>query len=105
MSSFSNAVIVAVFPTDICDKRFFIRSSIAFMIHKCIKSILLYNFDIRNNSMQKIRFYFHDRKTRLKARKRLKPFIENIFNKEGKELSSLSYIFCSDKYLLAINRD
>ena len=33
----------------------------------------------------------------------LKLFIESIFKKEKKKLSSINYIFCSDKRLLEIN--
>lgn len=55
--------------------------------------------------MQKIHFYSLDRNPSLKERKRLKGFIENIFSQEKKEIKSLSYIFCSDERLLAINND
>jgi len=48
--------------------------------------------------------FFHEKKTRVKHSKALKSFIVSIFNKEAKELDSLTYIFCSDNYLLAINR-
>ncbi|MEO6540354.1 MAG: rRNA maturation RNase YbeY [Ferruginibacter sp.] len=54
--------------------------------------------------MQKINFYFHDRKAALKDRKNLKVFIENLFITEKKALETLSYIFCSDEYLLEINK-
>ena len=55
--------------------------------------------------MQKVHFYFLDRKPVLKERTRLKLFIENIFLLEKKKLNNLSYIFCSDKYLLDINKE
>ena len=55
--------------------------------------------------MQKIRFYFHDRKPILKERKRLKQFIEGLFVQKKQQLESLSYIFCSDKYLVGINKE
>jgi rRNA maturation RNase YbeY len=35
----------------------------------------------------------------------LKHFIELLFKKEKKALIELTYVFCSDDYLLAINRD
>jgi probable rRNA maturation factor len=41
----------------------------------------------------------------LRDRARLKSFIEGIFKKEKTELSELNYIFCSDKFLLNINRE
>jgi len=54
--------------------------------------------------MQKIHFYFHDRNTALRDRKKLKVFIEKLFIAEKKSLANLSYIFCSDEYLLEINK-
>ena len=55
--------------------------------------------------MQKIRFYSFDRKCVLKDRKKLKAFIEGLFIQEKKGLGNLSYIFCSDKHLLGINKE
>ncbi len=55
--------------------------------------------------MQKIQFYFLDRKPVLKERTRLKIFIEKLFLTEKKPLGNLSYIFCSDEHLLTINKD
>jgi len=43
-------------------------------------------------------------KTSLPERSRLKAFIEQIFRKEKKDPHELHYIFCSDSYLLEINR-
>lgn len=40
----------------------------------------------------------------LKDRRRLKVFLIGLFKKEGRTLAELQYIFCSDQYLLAINR-
>lgn len=40
----------------------------------------------------------------LKDRQILKTFLRSIFKREGTKLESLRYIFCSDKYLLGINR-
>ena len=40
----------------------------------------------------------------LKDRTRLKQFLVSLFKKEGKKLGELQYIFCSDDYLLNINR-
>ena len=50
-----------------------------------------------------INFYF-ERKITLKNRKGLKLFIASIFEGEAKALMSLEYIFCSDEYLLNINK-
>ena len=55
--------------------------------------------------MQKVQFYSLDRNPTLKERSRLKLFIENLFTAEKKKLGNLSYIFCSDEYLLTINND
>ena len=40
----------------------------------------------------------------LRERIRLKRFLASLFKKEGKQLAELQYIFCSDDYLLEINR-
>lgn len=44
------------------------------------------------------------KQTDLKERTRLKQFLFDLFKKEGRSLAGLQYIFCSDKYLLKINR-
>ena len=41
---------------------------------------------------------------RVPQRKKLRQFLPQIFAKEGRVLSSLNVIFCSDEYLLDINR-
>ena len=40
----------------------------------------------------------------LKDRTRLRQFLVSLFKKEGKKPGDLQYIFCSDDYLLDINR-
>ncbi len=55
--------------------------------------------------MQKVQFYFLDRKPTLRERTKLKLFIEKVFILEKKKLGNLSYIFCSDEHLLGINKD
>ena len=42
---------------------------------------------------------------RLTERRRLKAFLQTIFKKEGKIIENLVYVFCSDKYLLKINKN
>lgn len=54
--------------------------------------------------MSKVRFIHHDRQPTLKNRKQLKLFIEQIFRQESKDLKGITFIFCSDEYLLDINR-
>jgi len=52
----------------------------------------------------KVQFHFLVNSFSLRDRTRLKAFIETIFKKEGYPLESLTYIFCSDKYLRSINK-
>lgn len=52
-----------------------------------------------------IQFYFNEIFIKLPERKRLKQFLSNLFKTEGKQLLSLSYIFCTDKYLLSVNKE
>lgn len=40
----------------------------------------------------------------LKERKRLKAFLKEMFIKEGKKEGNISFIFCSDDFLLDINK-
>ncbi len=54
--------------------------------------------------MNNVAFYFTDSKIHVKSKKRLKLFITNIFVKEKFVLSKVSFIFCSDAYLLSLNR-
>jgi len=51
-----------------------------------------------------IQFHFADAAIGLKERTKLKIFLADLFRKEKKQLTSLHYIFCSDDYLLDINR-
>ena len=51
-----------------------------------------------------ISFFTHEVSVNLTKRRVLKHFIEQIFKDEGYELSALTYVFCSDEYLLSINK-
>jgi rRNA maturation RNase YbeY len=51
-----------------------------------------------------VQFFFLDHNISLKNRNALKVFINQIFNKEKKRLGQLTYVFCSDEYLLNINK-
>lgn len=51
----------------------------------------------------KIKFFFNDTLISLSNRVKLKQHLSDIFTDEGKPLSTLSFIFCTDKYLHAIN--
>jgi probable rRNA maturation factor len=52
-----------------------------------------------------IHFYFNEVNFRLNEKKRLKRFIEEVFNEFDRRLTSLNIIFCTDEYLLSINND
>lgn len=51
-----------------------------------------------------VQFFFSEAPISLPERTRLKRFIEEVFIREAKVLQTLTYIFCSDEYLLDINR-
>lgn len=55
--------------------------------------------------MLNIYFNYTDRRLRIKHKTRLKLFISSIFLKERKEINRIDYIFCSDDYLLNLNRN
>ena len=54
--------------------------------------------------MAKVNFFYLDVKPAIPYRTALKAFIEKLFTRENKKLSSLSYIFCTDEHLLGINQ-
>lgn len=51
-----------------------------------------------------IQFTSHEVKDYLKEKRRLKLFLADLFTTEEQGLKSLHYIFCSDAYLLEINK-
>jgi rRNA maturation RNase YbeY len=53
----------------------------------------------------KVSFHFLIKPFFLPKRKELKLFIEQLFTMEKKSLAHISYIFCSDDYLLKINQE
>jgi len=57
-----------------------------------------------STSKSKVCFFFQGIKVSLTNRNQLKKFIQSIFKKEGRELQSVNYIFCTDKAVLEINR-
>ena len=57
-----------------------------------------------STSQSKVCFFFQEVKISLVNRTQLKKYIQSIFKKEGKELESINYIFCTDKAVLEINR-
>lgn len=51
-----------------------------------------------------IQFHFIEKGISISDRTALKSFIELLFRKEKKKLDHCNYIFCSDDYLLEINK-
>ena len=62
------------------------------------------NFEIMDELNAKIEFHTHEVYFTLKNRKKLKSFIQSIFKEEIGKAASLSYVFCTDKYLVKMNR-
>ena len=54
--------------------------------------------------MNKVFFHYADRKLNFPDKNAVKSFVENIFTLEKRPLERLDYIFCSDEYLLNINK-
>ncbi len=54
--------------------------------------------------MLKVHFSYADRQLNFSNKTSLKIFVETIFKKEKKQLGSIRYVFCSDDFLLEINR-
>ena len=54
--------------------------------------------------MAKVSFNYADRTLPLKQKRQIKNFISDIFWMENKILEKLTYIFCSDNYLLNLNK-
>ena len=52
-----------------------------------------------------VSFRSADRQLQLPGKTELKAFIQSIFKKEKRVLNSITYIFCSDGFLLQMNRD
>lgn len=51
-----------------------------------------------------VSFFFETKDFTLGNRNQLKLYIRSIFKREKKQLSSINFIFCSDKRLLEINK-
>lgn len=52
-----------------------------------------------------VSFRSADRQLQLPGKTELKAFIQSIFKKEKQALHSITYIFCSDEFLLQMNRN
>ncbi len=55
--------------------------------------------------MLKVSFHYADRQLAISDKLKLRGFVEELFKQEKKALQRLSYIFCSDEFLLHINRN
>lgn len=55
--------------------------------------------------MSNVQFRSADRSLQLPGKSALKAFIAGIFKKEKQSLASITYVFCSDAFLLQMNRD
>ena len=60
---------------------------------------------LASTTMETILFRNADKTFLFPDKKGLKQFIELLFKKEKKGLYELTYVFCTDEYLLGINRD
>jgi len=54
---------------------------------------------------KKIQFHYLEGKIYLPSRTALKEFILDLLKTEGLKVEAINYIFCSDQYLLKINKD
>ena len=54
--------------------------------------------------MDRIQFSAADKAFSFPKKKLLKQWIESCFRKEGKKIATIHYIFCSDDFLLDINK-
>ena len=55
--------------------------------------------------MATVSFRSADRTLQIPGKTHLKAFIQSLFKKEKIALDSITYIFCSDEFLLQMNRD
>jgi probable rRNA maturation factor len=50
-------------------------------------------------------FYNADIKSELENKPLIKSLLESLFKTEGKKLKKITYVFCSDEYLLTLNQN
>ena len=55
--------------------------------------------------MASVKFNYADRKLSISDKSKVKSFIQFLFKTENTSLKELNYVFCSDEYLLQINKD
>lgn len=54
--------------------------------------------------MTKVSFSYADRQLNYRRKKMLKAFVTSLFTLEKRPFNAINYVFCSDEYILAINR-
>lgn len=54
--------------------------------------------------MKKVSFHYADKQLNIADKTGIKEIVENLFSLEKKKLDHIDYIFCSDDYLLEINK-
>ena len=101
ISLFSNDFISTVSPTGISDSLL----NIVLQIYAVCSGKLLRLLEMpANSSKSAVSFHFLEESSHLRDRKRLKAFLVALFKKEKVPMHSLTYVFCSDDYLLGINQ-
>lgn len=55
--------------------------------------------------MKEVQLFFLEPVAMLKSRSKLKKFIQTVAKKKGRPILSLNVIFCSDEFLLNINKE
>lgn len=100
-SFFSKECILAVDPVDNSDNRF-IFVIIAKVVWQSQTSLRFSEMPSSQETL--IQFYFLKKMDLLRNRVTLKRFLTQLFKKEKRNLVRLNYIFCSDSYLLNINK-
>lgn len=68
------------------------------------KISLYFYTTLQFNTSMAIQFTAHEVKVDLKEKRKLKTFLKDLFADEGQGLKDLHYVFCSDAYLLEINK-
>jgi len=59
---------------------------------------------MKSGQITEINFYFQDVSPSLRNRRQLKIFLASVFRSERRNFRALNYIFCTDQFLLAMNR-
>lgn len=87
-------------PVDSSDNRFILKisSNVVWLGQTSLR------FSEMPSPDQQIKFYFPNQFNGLSERRKLRAFLISLFKKERQPIDTVSYIFCSDEYLLKINQ-